>query len=51
MVNNGVNNRIYHLHERSFRIIYKDNNSSFKDLLKKDNSLTVHHRNIQSLAI
>ena len=47
----SVNNKINHLHERSLRIVYKDSNSSFKDLLKKDNSFTVHHRNIQSLAI
>ena len=44
----GVNNKINHLHERSLRIVYKDSNSSFKDLLKKDNSFTVHHRNRQS---
>ena len=43
----GVNNKINHLHERSLRIVYKDNNSSFVDLLKKDNSF----RNIQSLVI
>ena len=42
--------KINHLHELSLRIVYKDNNSSFKKLLKKDNSFTVHHRNIQSLA-
>ena len=47
----GVNNKINYLHERSLRIVYKDNNSSFKELFKKDNSFTVHHRNIQSLAI
>ena len=47
----GVNNKVNHLHERSFYIFYKDSNSSFKDLLKKDNSFTVHHRNIQSLVI
>ena len=47
----GLNNKINHLHERSLRIVYKDNNSSFKELLKKDNSFTVYHRNIQSLAI
>ena len=46
----GVNNKISYLHERSLRIVYKDNNSSFKELLKKDNSFPVHHRNIQSLA-
>ena len=47
----GVNNKINHLHERSLCIVYKDNSSSFKDLLKKNDSFTVHHRNIQSLAI
>ena len=40
-----------HLHERSLQIDYKDNISSFKDLLKKDRSFTIHQRNIQSLAI
>ena len=46
-----LNNKINHLHERSLRIVYEDNNSSFKELLKKGNSSTVHHTNIQSLAI
>ena len=45
-----LDNKINHLHERSLRIDHKDNNGSFKELLKKDNSFTVHHRNIQSLA-
>ena len=47
----GVNNKINHLHEGSLRIVYKDNISSFEDLLKKDRSFTIHQRNIQSLAI
>ena len=46
-----LNNKINHLHERSLRIVYEDNNSSFKELLKKGNSFTVHRTNIQSLAI
>ena len=46
----GVNNKISHLLERSLCIVYQEN-SSFKELLKKDNSCTGHHRNIQSLAI
>ena len=41
----GVNNKINHLHECTLHIVYKDNNSSFKELLEKDNSLTVLHRN------
>ena len=46
-----VNNKINHLHERSLRIVYKDNYSSYVDLLVKDKSFTIHQRNIQSLAI
>ena len=46
-----VNKKINHLHERALRIVYKDYTSSFEDLLKRDNSVTIHHRNIQSLAI
>ena len=49
--NRGINNKINHLHERALRIIYKDNTSTFQELLEKDNSFSVHHRNIQSLAI
>ena len=44
-------NKINHLHERALRIIYKDNTSTFEELLEKDNSFSVHHRNIQSLAV
>ena len=47
----GVNNKINHLHERSLRIVFKDNISSFEDLIKKDRSFTIHQRNTQSLAI
>ena len=46
-----VNNKINHLYERSLRIVYKDNYSSYLDLLVKDKSLTIHQRNIQSLAV
>ena len=46
-----VNNKINHLHERSLRIVYKDNYSSYVDLLVKDKSFTIHQRNIQSLAV
>ena len=46
-----VNNKINHLHEHSLRIVYKDNYSSYVDLLVKDKSFTIHQRNIQSLAV
>ena len=47
----GVNNKVNHLHERSLRIVYKDNINSLEDLLKSDKLLTINQRNIQSLAI
>ena len=46
-----LNNRINRLHERALRIVYKDDNSSFDELLKKDESFTIHERNIQTMAI
>ena len=39
------------LHERFLRIIYNDKQSSFTELLNKDNSVSIHIRNIQRLAI
>ena len=46
-----LNKKINHIHERSLRIVYKDYNSFFNDLLKKDKSVCIHDRNIQSLAV
>ena len=46
-----LNHRINRLHERALRITYKDDMSSFNELLIKDESFTVHERNIQTLAI
>ena len=45
-----VNSEINQLQERSSRIVYNDCITSFEDLLKKDNSFKIHHKNIQSLA-
>ena len=45
---NTLTNKI---HERALRIAYNDYVSSFETLLKKDGSLSIHQRNIQSLAI
>ena len=45
------NTRINHLHERALRIVYNQNDSTFEDLLKKDNSVSMHHKNIRSLSI
>ena len=46
----SLNNKINYLHERALRITYGDRSSSFENLLKKDNSVFIHHRNIQALA-
>ena len=39
------------LHEKALRILYGDYNSKFDELLENDDSFSVHHRNIQTLAI
>ena len=46
-----LNNRINEIHERALRLVYKDYISSFDDLLAKENSFKIHHRNLQKLAI
>ena len=46
-----LNQRINRIHERALRIVYKDNVSSYSELLIKDESFTIHKRNIQTLAI
>ena len=46
-----MNNKINRIHERALRLVYSDHVSSFDELLKKDRSFCIHHRNIQSLAI
>ena len=44
-----LNNRINRIHERALRVAYDDNKSTFSQLLLKDNSVTVHNRNLQVL--
>ena len=46
-----MNNKINRIHERALRIVYRDYESTFEDLLKKDKSLRFHHRNIHQVAI
>ena len=46
-----LNHRINRLHERALRIVYRDESSSFEELLMTDESFTIHERNIQTLAI
>ena len=46
-----LNNRINHINERALRLVYKSYTSTFDELLLKDNSFRIHHRNLQKLAI
>ena len=45
-----LNNRINKLHERALRIVYNDHVSSFRELLHRDKSFSIHERNLQKLA-
>ena len=46
-----LNWKINRLHECSLQIVYRDSIGLFHELLKTNYSFTIHHRNIQSLAI
>ena len=43
--------KINRLQERALRLIYNDHISSFKELLSKDGTFTIHEQNIQNLGI
>ena len=45
------NARINRIHERSLRIVHNNYVSTFNELLTIDKPFTIHHRNVQSLAI
>ena len=49
--NRQINTKINNLHYRALRIIYMDETSSFKELLQKDGSVTIHQRNLQFLTL
>ena len=43
----NLNKRINYIHEETIRIVYKDFQSSFQEILVEDNSLNIHHINLQ----
>ena len=49
-LNRSLDNKINQIHERALRITYDNKSSSFQKLLEKDDSVTIHHRNIRILA-
>ena len=44
-----LNDRIISIHERALRVAYQDYKSTFLELLQKDNSVTIHQRNLKAL--
>ena len=48
--NRTLNNKINKLHERALRIVYKNDNFTFQELLDIDSSITLNQRNPQRLA-
>ena len=45
-----LNNKINTILERALRMTYQDHISTFQELLNKDDSVSIHHRNLQFLA-
>ena len=45
-----LNHRNNSIHEKALRVTYQDYQSTFLQLLQKDNSVTIHQRNLQVLA-
>ena len=43
----ALNNKINSIHERALIITYNDSKSTFEELLNKDNSVSIHHRNLR----
>ena len=49
--NRSLNPKINQLHERCLWIVYNDKESNFSELLVKDCSVSIHHQNLQKLAV
>ena len=43
------NNLINRIHESSLRTVYNDTRSTFQELLQRIRSVSIHHKNIQTL--
>ena len=49
--NRSLNNRIKRLQERALFLVYKGTNSSIVELLEKENTFTIHRKNVKKRAI
>ena len=49
--NRTLNNKIIKLQERALRLVHNDKISSLYQLFEIDSSFTIHHRNVQKLAL
>ena len=49
MFHRRINNKVNKIHERALRVAYKDSHSCFESLLKRNNSVSLHQRNLQLL--
>ena len=46
-----MNHRVNDINERTLRLVYKDYNSSFNDILVKDSSFRIHQSSLQKLTV
>ena len=47
--NRSLKNNINRIHEGALTMVYRDKKSTFKELFEKDNSVTIHLKNLQVL--
>ena len=47
----SLNHKVNRLHKRCLRVIYNDGHSFYDELLNIDNSVSIHDKNLQILAI
>ena len=47
----ALNHKINRLHKRCLQITHSNKKPSFDELLDKDESVSIHHQNIQKLGI
>ena len=44
----GLNQKINKLHERALRVVYKNSELTYEELLEIDKSFTIHEQNLQT---